>query len=467
MNQINYFIDGGLTSSQLEMLHEKAMTVLGKIGLEVANPDILEFFKNKPGFKVVGSCLRFDRALLEECVQSSRQQGKKLRMARPADEPFTVEILSSYPTHLDDWRSHTVRPMLEKDVVELTRLVDRLYDKGVRGSAAGVPQDVPPEVRDIRCYRIGAENCRGGGWVPISSLRSAEWLYRLHQLMEQPFNLDVFVVNPLRAEGQTFDLMYHFGKRIQSLQVACMPMMGVTAPVQVMGAFVQALASVWGAYAMARELTGLPYFGVECRIWPVDMRTLEIVYGTPEMVLSDLITGQLREFYGWFENDADAFHSSAIAAGQQAAAQRGAYGMAMALAGRRHYRFGGLLAVDFVFSPVQLLLDVELLRYYQHVVRGFEFSEDAFCMDSILSVGTSGSFLGEETTGHAYRDVLWRSNRWVSASLPRWQEEGQDTFEKLAQAEIERLIRQHDFHLPEDKARQLDRLCKEAEADLL
>jgi trimethylamine:corrinoid methyltransferase-like protein len=410
--------------------------------------------------------LRFAPRLIEECVAQSRRLGRAREM-QAAPAPWQLSILSAYPTHLADPAAGGIRSMNEADVIAMTRLVDALHDQGVRGSTAGVPQDVPPQVRDIRCFRIGAENCREGGYAPISSLQSAEWLYRLQDLMGQPRALDVFVVSPLRAEGPTFDVLWRYRRQLQSVLVAGMPMMGVTAPVQVLGAFTLAVAAIWGAYAMARELTGLPYFNVECRIWPVSMRTAEIVYGTPEMVLSDLIFGQLRRFYGWPGTDCDAFHSSANLPDPQAAAQRGAYGMAMALAGRRDFRFGGLLGVDMVFSPAQLLLDLELLRYYRHVVDGFDTSEVAYCQEAIQEVGASGSYLDHQTTLEHHREVLWRSERWTYESLQRWLASDRRTFNSLAQQEIERLVQSHSFRLPGDTARELDRLCRQAEASLM
>jgi trimethylamine---corrinoid protein Co-methyltransferase len=452
-----------MTADQLEQFHEKAMRVLEMNGMEVTNPEILDFFRARPGFRVNGTRLRFERSRVEECVAESRRLGAR----RKQDDTWRITMLSNYPTHLVDWRSGEMRPFLECDVVELTKLVDVLHSQNVRGAAAGVPQDVPPEIRDVRCYRIGAEYSRSGGEATISTAASAEWLFRMEELMGREKSMAVFLVSPMRAEGVTFDSLFQYRKELRHVEVGGMPMMGISSPVQFMGGFCMATAAIWGAYVMAHELTGLEQIDVECRLWPVDMRSAEIVYGTPDMLISDLILAQLRDFYGWEGLDCDAYHSSANLPDAQAMAQRAAYGMAMALLGRRDYRFGGLLGVDMVFSPVQLLMDLELLRYFQHVIEGFEFSDEAFCLDAIQEVGTSGSYLDHPSTLENFRKVLWTSKRWTSESLQRWLVSGQRTFEGLAKAEIERLIGQHEYHLPEDQARELDKLCRQAEASLL
>jgi trimethylamine:corrinoid methyltransferase-like protein len=116
---------------------------------------------------------------------------------------------------------------------------------------------------------------------------------------------------------------------------------------------------------------------------------------------------------------------------------------------------------------VQLLLDIEMVRYFKHVVEGFEFSEDAFCMDAIAEVGPSGSFLSHPTTLFNHQSVLWDSHLWTTDSVGTWQANGAPTFLDKAKAEIEALIKKHDYHLPDNEARELDKLCKEAEAVLL
>ena len=174
----SFSISGGLAESQLEGLHQRALVILEKTGLEVTNPEIQAFFTGRPGFYPDGTRLRFAPRLIEECAAQSRRLGREREM-QAAPAPWQLSILSAYPTHLADPFNGGIRPMTEVDVIAMTRLVDVLHDQGVRGSTAGVPQDVPPQVRDIRCFRIGAENCREGGYAPISTLQSAEWLYRL------------------------------------------------------------------------------------------------------------------------------------------------------------------------------------------------------------------------------------------------------------------------------------------------
>jgi trimethylamine--corrinoid protein Co-methyltransferase len=465
LNQIKYHLTGGLSAAQLDILHDHAMSILGAMGMEIAHAETLAFLRDRPGFNIDGDRVRISRGILDECVAAVRRRRKP--PAEKAANEWELHILPGCPMHLADWRTGQVRPMTTEDAIGMARLVDVLHDRGVRGTSPGVPQDVPPEIQPIRAFRIGAENCRAGGACQVSSPAHAAWIQRLMEVMGQKYCLEVWILNPLRADPETFGRLYQLRDKPVNFSVGCMPLMGVSAPVQIIGAFTVSLASVWGAYAVAREVTGREDIWMDCRVWPVNMRTLEIVFGTPEMILADLVTGQLREFYGWGGDDGCAFHSSVPFPDRQAAAQRGAYGMAMALAGRRRFCWGGLLGVDLVFSPEQLLLDLEMLDYYRHLAKGFASDEDKFCLDAIRAAGPAGSFLGDTTTLHGYREVFWQPHLMSLDSLANWRVKGSPTAAEWMGREIEELITRHDYRLSEDKAKELDRLCRAAEDDLL
>jgi trimethylamine--corrinoid protein Co-methyltransferase len=462
---VNYKVSGGLSQEQLEQLNEKALEILETMGMEIESEKTLTFLEGKPGFIIDKHRVRMERKLLESCIEHSRSSNKQWR---PKKDEWNVEILSGYPTHYVDWHDNQMKPVLQSNLVEMSKLVDVLYDRGVRGSAPGVPQDLDCSIRGVRGYKMGAQLCRCGGSVPATTLEDVDWIYRMTELTGRGFGLGVYVINPLKADGTTFDQLLQLKGKKFGVGVGCMPMMGISAPINILGAFVIAVASVLGSYAIVKELTDAEHINVECRVWPVNMRNLDIVYGLPQMVLSDFISTQVRQFYGWEEgNGCDSFHSSAIMPDQQASAQRAAYAMAQALNGRRTFRFGGLLGVDMVFSPQQLLLDLEILRYTKYVADGFEFSEKAFSMDVIKNVGPSGSFLLEEETLEDYKKVSWDSDLWLAESLSSWQNNSPKSIMEKAGDEIDELIKNHDYHLPEDLNRDLEKLCSEAEKHIL
>ena len=465
--QIKYHIAGGMTRGQLDAMNEKVIKTLEEIGMDAGNGNIIEFVRNIPGFNVCGQNIRFSRGLITECMQKQMAARVNNPRVAPENRPWMLRILTGYPFFLADYKTLTIKPFLESDVIRYTKLVDALHPRGVTGSTPGAPQDVNPKIRDIRTYQIGAKYCRSGGEIGnISGPDVAKWLYRLTDLTGQPKGLGLFAGNPLKAEGATFDTLYEFRKEIKAVMVACMPQMGVSSPVSILGTYVIALAAVWGSYAIANALTGIEDMGFFCYPWPTHMKTMDIAYGTPEAAFSELINRQLIEYYGWSDSDSNCFHSSAPVPDIQAGYQRGAFGMMAALRGDRFYRFGGLLGTDLVFSPEMLLGDLDAMEYIKRVSEGIYFDDDAFMMNAIKETGASGTFLDHETTLD-YKAHLWDPRLFVHESAPTWISNGSKTMLDKAHHEIEGLIQSFDYRLNEDTERELDKICMLAEKDLL
>ena len=463
MSRITYGLSGGLSSDQLEKINEKMIETLETVGMDVSNPKILEFIKNKPGFNVIGNNVRFSKGLIRQCIETQRTAGKKRVNTPISEKKWILNILSGYPLYKVDYDSYKIVPFLENDAVKYSKLVDVLYERGVRGSVPGAPQDIDPLIRDLRIYQLGAKHCRCGGMTGnVPGPEVAEWMYRLFDLMGQPKNLGVFVINPLKAEGDTFDTLYEFRDEIKAVLVGSMAQMGVSSPVSLFGTFVISIAAAWGSFALVNALTGLESMYFFCRPWPTHMKTLDIVYGSPEAAFGELIYRQLGEFYGWPDDDSYSMHSSAPIADMQAGYQRGAYTMMSALNGDRSFRFGGLLGVDFVFSPEMLLLDLEALEYIKRVANGIDFDDDSFMMDAIREVGPSGSFLEHESTFEQFKNHLWDPQYFVHESVDKFLNDGARTAFDRVHSDVDALIAKHNYHLDENIERELDNLCNQA-----
>jgi len=459
---IHYEIRGGLSPAQMEELFQGAQSVLAETGLETNSGRIASFLSSRAGFRVDGTRVRMTPELIRDCGAHARGAPKRERQKH-----YSLELLSGYPTSHVDWRDGAMKPIHTEALIELTKLVDVLHPRGVHGSAPGVPQDAPPPLRGLKGFLIGAQYCRRGGDVPATTVEDIDWIYRMLEACGRELDLGIYVINPLRAEGNTFEQLLKLDGKKCRLSVGNMPVLGVSAPIHMIGAFTLGLAAVWGAYAIVREITGAEEIGVECRVWPPNMKNLDIVYGSPEMALSDLISKQLADYFNWPDPGCDCFHSSALFPDAQAQAQRGAYAAAMALAGHRKFRFGGLLGVDLVFSAQQLLMDLEMIRYCQHITRGVAFSQTTQSLAAIRSAGVAGSFLTQDHTLDHWRDCLWPQNHWIAESLGSWKTNHTPLLMESLTAEIPILINSYHYECDEPLMAELNAIYSHAEKALL
>ena len=354
-----------------------------------------------------------------------------------------------------------LRSVSTSDAIEQTKLISGLHRIGVTGSTPVVPQDVHPSLRHLKCFMIGAEYDSGGPDVSIGSPETAEFLLPMMEAVDKEPILGVFVLNPLKACGDTFDTLHTYHKKFRKFTAGCMPLMGVTAPIYISGTLIMALASALGTMAIIRAYVPDAECNVEARCWSVDMKSLNMAYGMPQMVLGDLCYELFRKFFHWGVNGCKAFHSQALKSDAQANGQRGAYAMAMALSGQRVFQYGGLLGTDMVFSPVQLMYDLELLKYVKSVTDGFDFSKESLDLDEMISVGCGGDYLYEDSTLEHYRDLIFQSELWTGGSVTNEILMSKtDQMLCCAKEKIDRIISQHSYHAPEDMIKELEHIYK-------
>jgi len=458
MEQISFRLEGGPSDRQLERMYEKVKYLLRTVGMTVGGR-VAGALAGKSGMNVVGGCVRLDPKLVDECVARAAAQP-----AEPRRAEWELELLSSYPIYHYDFRSREILPMDTSSVVELTKLTDGLLDRGVIGSTPGVPQDVPPALRHLKCLMIGAEYSRFGPDVPVSSPETADWMLPMLEVVGAQPEFGVFILNPLRCEGDTLDTLIKYPGRFPRITVGSMPMMGVSAPMDFTGATLIGLAGALGALAVSMAFAPDSRYLLEPRIWPVDFHTLNILYGWPETEISTLWSYRFLRKYGLETGGTKAFHSSAIEPDAQANGQRGACGLIDALNGVRTFTFGGLLGTDLVFSAQQLLFDLELVSYYRKVCEPVAFDPEAATLD-IEDAGPAGSYLERDSTLEHFRDV-WRSPLWNANSVAGFRMERKADLLGRAREEIERIIARHSFRLEEEKLRALQGIYARAEARL-
>jgi trimethylamine--corrinoid protein Co-methyltransferase len=74
----------------------------------------------------------------------------------------------------------------------------------------------------------------------------------------------------------------------------------------------------------------------------------------------------------------------------------------------------GHLENAITFSPVQLVIDNEIVGYIKRLLQGFEVTQETLALDVIKEVGIGGNFLPHESTAR-----LFRRESWHSGLMPR------------------------------------------------
>lgn len=402
--------------------HEAALAVLEQVGLGVPDGELARRLANCPGVS-----LREGRAFLDPSVVEGLVDEVCQRAERPATEPATDRItlhVGSHAHHYVDPLTDELRPFLTDGLVTATRLVDALSEQGVIGSAPGVPQDVPPPLQGLAQMRIGCLHSRHGGcFANAGSLRQARWLRRMAEAAGQAFCLGVHLVSPLQFAGNELDVALALMGEGLPVGVGSMPMMGATAPQSFAGAAIQAMAEAMGGHAALR-LLGARQVSFGVNLYAFDHRHATLVYGSPEQNLCDAVQWSVNRYYGATRPTTRSIRSMSQAVDEQSSAERAASAVFGALLGSRDFAGAGLLSLDEVFSPLQLVLDREIADYAQRVAQGVALDEPDGWVKVIAQAAPRGTYLDHESTVGRFRAECWMPRLFEHDLLEAWRHRG-------------------------------------------
>ncbi|MGD2175537.1 MAG: trimethylamine methyltransferase family protein [Candidatus Brocadiaceae bacterium] len=464
MAESPFHVAGGPDEEQLEQFHRTVLRVLDEIGVEVGVPALLEAAAGEPTARVEGTRVRLAPEVVERSVAGYRERHGDT--ASSADR-FTIDILTGFAFQDLDPFTDRLEPMTTERCIRTARLVDTLHDRGVRGGTPGLPRDVPPQLREILAYRIGCQNSRTAAHVGVSSSESAEVVYEMSRVAGLSFDLPAFVLSPLRVAGESVELALDFLASDRDVRVflTAMPLLGVTAPLDVSGAFVQHVAGVLAGYTLF-DLMGLAErVEYHFSVYPFDMKFGTIAYGTPRHVLAHLFGVRVNRYYGADTRTCKAFHTNALRPDAHSISQRAAFGALAALSGARNFTFGGMLGIDKIFSAEQLLIDVEIVEYLEHLVGGLESDEAARAFEVIDAVGPGGDFLTHPGTLAGYRD-LWISDLFENLSPEQWSQRKGTTLRERLRRRVGELLDSYSYEPDPAIVAELDRIYESAVARL-
>lgn len=459
-----------LRERELEAIGEAALRVLEEIGIEISNADLQARARSR-GFRLENGRLRLPRRQVSAYLEEARSGGRgRRRSLRPAPDPTALTLgISGYAQRLHDPETGRIVPLTSAGLVEATRLVAVLRDCGLSAAVPGCPVDVPPALQPLLQYRIAVENLPGGtNPVDPKHVESLPYIMEMADVVGHPIrSLPVYVFSPLRLGGESLGAVMAYQSRLERVVVAAMPAAGWTAPARPAEAFAVAAAEVIGSALILRECLGM---GVDWAIslYPFDLHGMAMSFGSPESLLLQAASSEVEAYFrgtDWWPAVGN-IHTLAKEPGAQAAAEKMGIMLTGALWGGRHFDSAGSLSLDEVFSPVQLLVDIELKGHVQRVVEGLETGCNVEACLADVQEALDQGFAGLERTVRHYRDLYWHPELFERRFLGPWEAAGSRRLEERARQTIAKLIMQHDYQPPADVAAELERIYRRAESEL-
>jgi trimethylamine--corrinoid protein Co-methyltransferase len=249
-------------------------------------------------------------------------------------------------------------------------------------------------------------------------------------------------LSPLVSTFEAVDkLIFAARHRVPLIFTPC-PIAGGTAPITSAGIVIQGAAESWMGLTLAQTIQpGLPFFmgGV---FSAMDMSTMILAYGAPELPLNMAALTELAHFAGlplWQTGgctDSKTFDEQAIIEGSMAV-------YFSALTGGDLCHDVGYTESAMTGSVFQLCAMDEAIGYARRITRGIEVNEDTLAVPVIHNVGPNGHYLREEHTRRYYKNEFWYPKLCDRRNYEEWEMMGKTSFKERTAARVHDLLATH------------------------
>jgi trimethylamine--corrinoid protein Co-methyltransferase len=428
-----------LTDDQVRRIHEAALSILERTGVQVEEPEALRLFEGAGA--VVDretSRVRIPPPLVEDAVDWAPSRvvlaGRDPRWDLELEGARVYVGTGGAALTVLDLETGQRRPAVLSDVAELARLVDGL-DNVHFYLVPVYPTDLDEDVVDVNTYYAAVANTTKhvqAGVYSVDGIRdTVDMCQRVaggaEALRERPIVsfITSWMVSPLKFATDVTTLLIEACRQNIPVVLSAAPMAGSTAPVTLAGMLAQLTAEQLSGVV----LTQLVRRGAPLLIGPIpataDMQTGRYLAGAAEFGLTNAAMAHMAHFYGLpMYNSAGM--TDAKTPDVQAGFEKGMSTVLAVLAGSNfiHHAAGMLENMNMVAAE-QFVIDNEILGMALRVLRGIEVDDQTLALDVIDQVGPGGHYLmSEHTIRHMRSEFYYPSAVVDRQGWDMWQQDG-------------------------------------------
>lgn len=403
-----------LSDSDIERIDRGAKDLLENPGVKIEDEEIVSRLLQcgaRPG--AASMVVRFPREMLQDYLSrtperfflANRSGERKQVTPRAASVFWTAAALF----YLDQ---SGLKLIHRKDLADFSRIVESLPNvEAVVGTST---EDTLPAHRDFVGLRIMAANTRKHlralSFTPKGGeamMEMARVLTGGESLKENPiFSIGFTAHGPLRWTSLALGVF----KATSGYGIPCTvngePMAGASSPVTLAGTAVVGTAEILSGIVINQVLEpGRPCFFNLGFAHVMDMRNGFAVTGGPENALLAVAGADLARYYripstSWMCSDS-LYYDGQNSLEKTLAALTHAQARVSVVWGV------GSLESEKTLSPVQALIDNEIIAMVRRFLAGFGTDEDSIALQEVRRVGISGGFLNSEHTFAHFRGAIF------------------------------------------------------------
>jgi trimethylamine--corrinoid protein Co-methyltransferase len=445
-----------LTDQQVSQIHQAALTILERTGVQVEEPQALAYFQ-KGGARIDGNRVRIPPRMVEKTLQTVRN--KVILAGRDPDNDL---ILEGSRVHIGtggaalqvlDLDTGQVRAAALKDAADMALLVDALPN--IHFYLLPIyPTDIPEESVEISKYFAAlcstTKHVQAGVYTRQGLqdvITMAEYIMGgAEALRERPVVsfITSWMVSPLMFASDVTTLLIDVCRAGMPVVLSSAPMAGSTSPITLAGTLAQLTAEELSGLV----LTQLVNPGTPVLIGPIpataDMRSGSYLGGSIELGIANAAVTQMAHFY-----NIPIYNSAGMTESKlpdiQAGIEKTQSIIQVALAGSNFiHHAAGMLEDMSTIAYEQFVIDNEILGMAMRAVRGIEVNQETLALEAIDRVGPGSHYLADP---HTYRHMR-TEHYFPSRVLDRqgreeWEADGQRDARQRAVSIARELLASH------------------------
>jgi len=439
-------LEGGryapMTASQLDQIHNAALTALETIGLVDAPQSGVEYLTRAGAILGDDGRIRFPRALVEDAIASANRSitlyGRDPRHDLDLSGTRVHYGTAGAAVHLVEpdgrnYRESTLQDL--HDAARITNVLDNIHFLQRPMVARDIENNAEMDTNTVYATTCGTTKHIGTSFYdPAHVAPAIEMLHMIaggeDKWRERPFmsNSNCFVVPPMKFATESCLVMEECIKHGMPVLLLSAGMAGATAPSTIAGAIVQATAECLAGliYVQAVKPGHPAIFGT----WPfgLDLRTGAMTGGSGEQALLTSGCAQMHRYYDLPGGAAAGIADSKLPDMQAGWEQMCSNVMAGLSGLNMVYEAAGMHASLLGFCHESLILGDDLIGQALRCVRGIEVNDETLALDQMRAVcmGGPGHYLGTEQTlgrmqaDHVYPTLGDRTSpkEWVENDKP-------------------------------------------------
>ncbi len=440
-----------LSGADSQAIHRAALKILSEIGILVMDRDTRDMLRRAGCRESAEGYLLFNKELIDRTLDSVPSS----MVLYDRNGQVAVDTSSPRPhfgpglncINVLDYRTGEHRLCSLKDIQETARLCDRLPNIDL-AAGLGNPSDIPPSEQAMATVRaLAEETLKPLAFIAHDEIEAEQiWSYLAElvggweALAARPFALDLTGPRSPLELGEEACRRLCFAAR-HRLPVVCYPALitGAGGPITLAGALAQSAAEILGGIVVHQMAEpGAPVISGSA-ILPMDMRSGQIAYGSPEYTLACLGAVDYFNHIGvpsWF----GAGCSDAHTVDARAAAEAGMNLQTAVTSGTSFIHNLGFLSGGRTGSLEMLVLCDELAGMAKSYAAGIQVDEDTLAVDVTGRAYQDRSFLTDRHTLRHLRTAMWQPTLFRRVSMEEWRSSGSATMQERVRERLMDLL---------------------------